>query len=407
MLIRSGEGRGRRFGNGNGNGYGYGYGNGNGMGDGKARGMRLADLDYDLPPDLIAQAPAPERDAARLLVLDRATGSRSHRVFRELPGLLRAGDLLVLNDTKVIPARLVGRWETGGAVEALLVREVEPGVWDALLKPAARARPGRTMTFGAGDPTAQAEVAGYGGAGRRLIRFRGPVDVRALMHRHGLVPLPPYIRRPGSRVQSLKPKVERHEGELGTRDSELGTEMDRERYQTVYAREEGAIAAPTAGLHLTESLLEELAAAGIEIRWITLHVGPGTFQPIRARRIAEHRMEAERYVIREGTGQAVKAARAEGRRVVAVGTTVVRALEQAALRGGEVQAGPGEADLFIVPGHRFRVVDALITNFHLPRSTLLALVAAFAGLGAIRAAYAEAVARRYRFYSYGDAMLIR
>jgi len=183
--------------------------------------------------------------------------------------------------------------------------------------------------------------------------------------------------------------------------------MDRERYQTVYAREEGAIAAPTAGLHLTESLLEELAAAGIEIRWITLHVGPGTFQPIRARRIAEHRMEAERYVIREGTGQAVKAARAEGRRVVAVGTTVVRALEQAALRGGEVQAGPGEADLFIVPGHRFRVVDALITNFHLPRSTLLALVAAFAGLGAIRAAYAEAVARRYRFYSYGDAMLIR
>ena len=399
MLIRSGEGRGRRFGNGNGNGYGYGYGNGNGMGDGKARGMRLADLDYDLPPDLIAQAPAPERDAARLLVLDRATGSRSHRVFRELPGLLRAGDLLVLNDTKVIPARLVGRWETGGAVEALLVREVEPGLWDALLKPAARARPGRTMTFGAGDPTAQAEVVGYGGAGRRLIRFRGPVDVRALMHRHGLVPLPPYIHRPESRVPSPE-----------SRDSAIRnpqSAMDSERYQTVYAREEGAIAAPTAGLHLTESLLEELAAAGIEIRWITLHVGPGTFQPIRARRIAEHRMEAERYVIREGTGQAVKAARAEGRRVVAVGTTVVRALEQAALRGGEVQAGPGEADLFIVPGHRFRVVDALITNFHLPRSTLLALVAAFAGLGAIRAAYAEAVARRYRFYSYGDAMLIR
>jgi S-adenosylmethionine:tRNA ribosyltransferase-isomerase len=367
--------------------------------------MRLAELDYDLPPGLIAQAPAAERDAARLLVLERATAARSHRVFRDLPGLLRAGDLLVLNDTKVIPARLIGRWKTGGAVEALLVREVGPGLWDAMLKPAARARPGRAMSYGAGDGGGQAEVVGYGGAGRRLIRFRPPGDACALMARHGLVPLPPYIRRP--KPEATRPKAQGQSpdsGQSAIRNPQSA--IDGERYQTVYAREEGAIAAPTAGLHFTEPLLHTLAGAGIEIRWVTLHVGPGTFQPIRARRIEEHRMEAERYVIPEATALAVKAARAEGRRVVAVGTTVVRGLEQAALRGGEVQAGPGEADLFIVPGHRFRVVDALITNFHLPRSTLLALVAAFAGLEAIRAAYAEAVARRYRFYSYGDAMLI-
>lgn len=360
--------------------------------------MRLADFEYHLPAELIAQAPAHARDAARLLVLDRATGARRHQVFRDLPDLLQAGDLLVLNETKVIPARLLGRWETGGAVEALLIREVEAGVWETMLKPAARARPGRRMEFGAAPAAVEVQVAGCVGPGRRLLRFAAGADVRELMHRHGLVPLPPYIRRPESRVPGLE------SGDSAFRNPH--SVMDRERYQTVYAREEGAIAAPTAGLHFTDSLLKKLEEAGIEIGRVTLHVGPGTFQPIRAENISEHRMETERYVVPEAMARAVKAARAEGRRVVAVGTTVVRTLEHAALRGGEVPAGPGEADLFIVPGHRFRVVDALVTNFHLPRSTLLVLVAAFAGLGAIRAAYAEAIAQRYRFYSYGDAMLI-
>jgi S-adenosylmethionine:tRNA ribosyltransferase-isomerase len=367
--------------------------------------MRLADFEYELPAERIAQVPAPGRDAARLLVLDRATGARRHHVFRELPSLLRAGDVLVLNDTKVIPARLLGRWDTGGIVEVLLLREVEPGTWQAMLKPAARARPGRRIAFGEAPRAIQARVAAYAGAGRRVLRFEAGTEVRALMRRHGLVPLPPYIRRPRAQVASPKSKVQSPEGGLGTTDPGLGTEVDRERYQTVYAKEEGAIAAPTAGLHFSEPLLQRLAQTGIEIRWLTLHVGPGTFLPIRSERVEGHRMEPEPYVVPEATAQAIKAARA-GRRVVAVGTTVVRTLEHAALRGGDVQAGPGAADLFIVPGHRFRVVDALITNFHLPRSTLLVLVAAFAGLDRIRAAYAEAIAQGYRFYSYGDAMLI-
>jgi S-adenosylmethionine:tRNA ribosyltransferase-isomerase len=357
--------------------------------------MRLADLEYDLPEELIAQAPVAARDASRLLVLHRATGVVGHHIFRELPALLRAGDLLVLNDTKVIPARLAGRWESGGGVELLLVREMEPGVWEAMVKPAAKARPGRLIALGDGG---RARVAAYAGPGRRLLRFDPGSDVRALLERHGLMPLPPYIRRPESRVPSP-----------GSDDSAIRnpqSAMDRARYQTVYAREEGAIAAPTAGLHFTEALLDAMPGAGIEVRRITLHVGPGTFRPIRTARIQDHRMETERYAVPEGTAQAVKAAVAEGRRVIAVGTTAVRALEHAALRGGEVQAGPAEADLFITPGHRFRVVDGMVTNFHLPGSTPLVLVAALAGLERIQAAYAEAVARGYRFYSYGDAMLI-
>jgi S-adenosylmethionine:tRNA ribosyltransferase-isomerase len=393
--------------------------------------MRVAEFDYELPPGLIAQAPAPERDAARLLVLDRATGARGHLVFRELPGLLRAGDVLVLNDTKVIPARLLGRWESGGVVEVLLIREVGQEAWEAMLKPAGRARPGRRLAFGESGGTALARIAADVGAGRRVLRFEAGTDVRALMQRHGLVPLPPYIRRPKPQAPRPKAKVQSPEArqsaignpqsatDTGGRESDVPSPesehsafriphsaVDRERYQTVYAKEEGAIAAPTAGLHFTGPLLNRLARAGVEIRWVTLHVGPGTFQPIRAERIVAHRMEAEAYVIPEATAQAIKAGRAEGRRVVAVGTTVVRTLEHAALRSGDVQAGPGEADLFVVPGHRFRVVDALITNFHLPRSTLLVLVSAFAGLDQIRVAYAEAIAQGYRFYSYGDAMLI-
>ncbi|HEY7675518.1 MAG TPA: tRNA preQ1(34) S-adenosylmethionine ribosyltransferase-isomerase QueA [Candidatus Methylomirabilis sp.] len=357
--------------------------------------MRVADLAYDLPEGLIAQAPAAERDGSRLLVLTRAAGVVGHHVFRELPALLRPGDLLVLNDTKVIPARLAGRWESGGGVELLLVREVEPGAWEALVKPAAKARPGRLIALGDGG---RARVAAYAGPGRRLLRFDPGGDVRALLERHGLMPLPPYIHRPVSRIPHGT------FGDSAIRNPQSAT--DRERYQTVYALEEGAIAAPTAGLHFTEALLDAVAGAGIEVRRITLHVGPGTFQPIRAARIRDHRMEPERYAIPEATAQAVKAAKAEGRRVIAVGTTAVRTLEHSAMRGGEVQAGPAEAELFIIPGHRFRVVDGMLTNFHLPGSTPLALVAALAGLERIKAAYAEAVARGYRFYSYGDAMLI-
>jgi len=370
--------------------------------------MRLADLAYELAPELIAQAPAAERDAARLLVLDRATGGAAHRAFRDLPALLRAGDVLVLNDTKVVPARLYGRWESGGRVEALLVREVEPGLWEAMLKPAARAHTGRRLVFGGEEDIARARVAAHAGPGRRLLRFGEGADVRALMDRHGRMPLPPYIRRPTSNVQHPASKTVGPEFGRGTSDVGPWTAepADRERYQTVYAREEGAIAAPTAGLHFTEALLGEVAGAGIEVRRVTLHVGAGTFRPIRAERIADHRMDPERYSIPEATAQAIKAARAEGRRVVAVGTTVVRTLEQSALGSGEVQAGPAEATLFITPGHRFRIVDAMLTNFHLPNSTPLVLVAALAGLARVKAAYAGAVARRYRFYSYGDAMLI-
>ncbi len=357
--------------------------------------MQLAALDYDLPEGLIAQAPAAERDASHLLVLRRATGALEHRLFHDLPALLRAGDLLVLNDTKVIPARLVGRRESGGAVELLLLREAEPGTWEAMVKPAAKARPGRRIVLG---DACRARVAAYAGPGRRLIQFDATTDVSALMDREGLMPLPPYIRRPASRVP---PRVS---GDSAIRNPQSA--MDRERYQTVYARAEGAIAAPTAGLHFTEALLAAMAGAGIEVQRVTLHVGPGTFRPIRTPRVQHHRMESERYVVPEATAQAVKAARAEGRRVMAVGTTVVRTLEHAALRSGEVQAGPGEADLFITPGHRFRVVDGMLTNFHLPTSTPLVLVAALAGLDRIMAAYADAVRRCYRFYSYGDAMLI-
>ena len=357
--------------------------------------LRLSDLAYELPDGLIAQAPAAERDGSRLLVLNRASGVVGHHVFRELPALLRPGDLLLLNDTKVIPARLNGRWESGGGVELLLLREAEPGLWETMVKPAAKARPGRLIALGDG---ARARVAAYAGPGRRLLRFDPGSDVRALLERHGRMPLPPYIRRPASHVP--RPTS----GQSAIRNPQSA--MDRERYQTVYAREEGAIAAPTAGLHFTEALLERVAGAGIEVRRITLHVGLGTFQPICAALVEDHRMEPERYVIPEATAQAVKAAKAEGRRVIAVGTTAVRTLEHSALRGGEVHAGPAEADLFITPDHRFRVVDGMVTNFHLPGSTPLVLVAALAGLERVKGAYAEAVARGYRFYSYGDAMLI-
>jgi len=343
--------------------------------------MLVRDFDFELPDDAIAQHPAP-RGESRLLVLDAEEAER-HRRVRELPELLRPGDLLVVNDTRVLPARLFGRrLPSGGRVELLLAERHSEREWDALLKPGRRAAPGSRIEL---SDELSAEVVARGEDGRFRLRFSAPVEPH--LERLGHVPLPPYIHRPDEAA-------------------------DRERYQTVYAREPGAIAAPTAGLHFDEELLAALEARGVERVSVTLHVGLGTFKPVTAELVHEHRMDSERYVIPEGTAAALRRARAEGRRVVAVGTTVVRALESAAATrasestgAGDVPAGPGTSSLFIYPGFPFRLVDALLTNFHLPRSTLLMLVCAFAGRERVLAGYREAVDGGYRFYSYGDAML--
>lgn len=338
--------------------------------------MLTSDFDYDLPASSIAQEPAP-RGESRLLVLDR-TGPERHARVRDLPRLLRPGDLLVLNDTRVIPARLYGRSAGGGKMEILLIEPVGEREWDALVKPGRRARPGARFEIG---EELTAEVIDKREDGRYRLRFSEPVEPH--LERLGHIPLPPYIHRPEA-------------------------PEDRERYQTVYASQPGAVAAPTAGVHFTGELLREIEGAGIEIAQVTLHVGIGTFKPVSAERIEEHRMERERYEIGEETAGAIRHAREAGRRIVAVGTTVVRTLEGAALAGGgEVRTGSGSTDLFITPGFRFQVVDALLTNFHLPRSTLLMLVSAFAGRERVLAAYEEAAREGYRFYSYGDAMLLQ
>jgi len=340
-------------------------------------------FDYSLPAELIAQEPAEPRDASRLLVLDRERGAWEDRVFRDLPSLLRPGDCLVANRSRVIPARLLGiAVEGGGPVELLLLRPVSEERWEALVQPGRRCRVGARVELAGG--AARARIVGEAASGARVVEIDGPWAVRELLERHGLPPLPPYIERHDA------PKPE-----------------DRERYQTVYARDEGSVAAPTAGLHFTPELLARLAERGVAAHFLTLHVGPGTFRPLRAAQVDEHRMEAEPIEIPEETARAVHEAKREGRRVVAVGTTTTRALEWAAGEDGCLREGPGAADLFIRPGHPFRVVDALITNFHLPRSTLLVLVAALAGRELILDAYRHAVAARYRFYSYGDAMLIQ
>jgi S-adenosylmethionine:tRNA ribosyltransferase-isomerase len=346
--------------------------------------MLTSDFDYDLPAARIAQRPAP-RGESRLLVLG-AEGARRHRRIADLPELLRAGDLLVVNDTRVIPARLFARrcGPAGGSggdrgkIELLLVEKRAAREWDALVKPGRKARPGAVLAL---DGEISAEVVGEpAGDGRRRLRFSAPIEPH--LDRLGHVPLPPYIKRPDEAA-------------------------DRERYQTVYARQPGAIAAPTAGLHLTDRLLEEVRARGAELIAVTLHVGIGTFKPVTAELVHEHRMERERYEISPRAAAAIARARTRGDRVVAVGTTVVRTLEGAAAgAAGVVSAGPGSTDLFITPGYRFRVVDALLTNFHLPRSTLLMLVSAFAGRERVLAAYREAIEEGYRFYSYGDAMFV-
>ncbi|HEX6900013.1 MAG TPA: tRNA preQ1(34) S-adenosylmethionine ribosyltransferase-isomerase QueA [Thermoanaerobaculia bacterium] len=331
--------------------------------------MLTSDFDYHLPPERIAQEAAP-RGESRLLVLDRE-GPDRHARIRDLPRLLRPGDLLVLNDTRVIPARLFGHRPSGGRMEVLLIERRGEREWDALVKPGRRAQPGTRIDFADG---LAAEVVDKREDGRHLLRFSEPVEPH--LDRLGHIPLPPYIHRPD-------------------------TPADRERYQTIYARHPGSVAAPTAGLHFTEELLREIEAAGIGIARVTLHVGVGTFKPVSAEKIEEHRMESERYEISEETAAALRRAR----RVVAVGTTVVRTLESAA-RDGEVQPGSGATELFITPGFNFQLVDALLTNFHLPRSTLLMLVSAFAGRERVLAAYEEAIREGYRFYSYGDAMLV-
>jgi S-adenosylmethionine:tRNA ribosyltransferase-isomerase len=348
--------------------------------------MKTALFDYSLPPELIAQTPLPERDASRLLALARNGRPRlEHRLFRDLPDYLRSGDLLVLNNTKVLPARLCGSKEgTGARIEVLLLRprpEVDPSfgnLWEVLLRPAKRLRVGQTIVFADGRLRGTVTEAD-GAAGVRLMSFAADGDWEETLRFAGRIPLPPYITVPLT---------------------------DRERYQTVYAREPGSAAAPTAGLHFTPALLERLRQTGVETREILLHVGLGTFRPVRASTVEEHIMHSEYFRIGGETAAAVRRAKAEGRRVVAAGTTVVRALEAAALRTGNPEAGEGQTDIFIYPGFRFQVVDALITNFHFPRSTLLMLVSAFAGRENVLAAYAEAVRRKYRFYSFGDAMLI-
>ncbi len=337
--------------------------------------MQLADFDYDLPPELIAQAPLPDRDRCRLLVLHRQSGTVEHHRFDDLPGLLQPGDVLVLNDSRVLPARLFGRKPTGGRVEVLLTRRQRPDAWLAMVRPGLR--PGQGVHFAA-DLTATVEEVREDG--QRLLRFdRSGADLDAAIHRIGTLPIPPYIRQPVA---------------------------DPSAYQTVYAREEGSVAAPTAGLHFTPALLDRLAGAGIELVFLTLHVGPGTFRPVKTPDISHHHLDAEWYRLSPEAADRINRARDEGRRIIAVGTTVVRTLESLADDQGHVAPNEGETALFILPGHVFRCVDAMITNFHLPRSTLIMLVAAFAGRERILAAYREAIALRYRFYSFGDAMLI-
>ena len=341
-----------------------------------ARPMTLDDFDYDLPAELIAQQPAPDRAGSRLLRVDAASGRFQDGLFRDLPNCVRPGDLLVFNDTRVIKARLHGVKDTGGRVEALIERVLDDREALAQVSASHSPKPGSRLTL-AGSIVA--EVLGREGEFFRL-RFAGDTGVLEILERHGELPLPPYIGR-------------------------AAQAQDESRYQTVYARHAGAVAAPTAGLHFTEGMIADLEAMGVLVRRITLHVGAGTFQPVRVHDLAEHRMHSERFEVSAEVADTISQVRAGGGRVIAVGTTSIRALESAAA-SGILRACSGETRLFITPGFEFKVVDALLTNFHLPRSTLLMLVSAFGGTETIRRAYAHAIEARYRFFSYGDAMFI-
>jgi S-adenosylmethionine:tRNA ribosyltransferase-isomerase len=348
--------------------------------------MKTADFFYDLPPELIAQSPLPERSQSRMMIVDRRNSSIRHGHITDLVGILCSGDLLALNDTKVIPARLFGnKSDTGGRVEVLLVEETAPDIWDVLWRASRPPRPGSMLELAGGCIQAEALAPPRNGLLRLRMHYQG--NFMDLLEAHGRPPLPPYIKRTAGR------------------EAPEQTAEDRRRYQTVYARHPGAVAAPTAGLHFTDTLLNDLAARGIHNVKITLHVGPGTFRPVTCDSVAEHHMESERFAVPEETVKAVKAVKRAGGRVIAVGSTVVRTLETAVGANG-LEAGSGRSALFIYPPYRFRVVDAMLTNFHLPASTLLMMVSALAGMDLTRQAYALAVKERYRFYSYGDCMLI-
>jgi S-adenosylmethionine:tRNA ribosyltransferase-isomerase len=365
--------------------------------------MRVSALDYQLPQELIAQRPANRRDSSRMLMLDRLHGEFEDDVFRNLPTLLRGDELLVLNNTRVLPARLFGQRlgthsqapskktaaeHLTGTVEVFLTRKLEDDVWETLVRPGRKMQTGERVVFGEGQ--LEGEVVGRGELGVRVIRFQAKDQQSTESHfeRLGHVPLPPYIDRPDEAA-------------------------DKERYQTVFARRPGAVAAPTAGLHFTPEILANIRERGCEICEVTLNVGLGTFQPVHTETLEEHKIHAETYEIGEEAAERIAAAKRENRQILAIGTTVVRALEDAAQRAAAarnsniVSAGKNEAQIFILPGYEFRVVDALLTNFHLPKSTLLALVGAFAGVENVLRAYRHAVMERYRFYSYGDCMLIR
>lgn len=361
--------------------------------------MLVSEFDFDLPQELIAQQPLPERAGARMLSLSRKTGEWSDGWFHDFPESLREGDLLVLNDSRVIPARLYGRRmaragaeEPTGRIEVLLTEQVSEWEWKALVRPGRKVLRGERLVFGdaiadANTPRSadalQAEVIEHGELGMRTLRFAAVEDFFARLERFGHVPLPPYIRR-----------------------QDQGT--DRERYQTVYARERGSVAAPTAGLHFTPEVLERIRARGVRTAYVTLHVGLGTFQPVRAERVEDIRLHAERYTLTAEAAAGLNSARDEGRRVIAAGTTTVRTLEHCAATacGGRFEAHSGSTDIFISPGFQFRVVSAMLTNFHLPQSSLLMLVGAFGGHERVMAAYRHAVAQRYRFFSYGDCMFV-
>ena len=340
--------------------------------------LKKSDFYFELPEELIAQDPLEERTSSRLLVLNRETGEISHRVFREIADYLKAGDCLVLNNTKVIPARLLGRKEdTGAHVEVLLLKRREGDVWETLVRPGKKCRPGTRLVFGEG--VLRAEVLETVEEGNRLIRFVYEGIWEEVLDRLGEMPLPPYITH----------KLQ-----------------DKNRYQTVYAKYEGSAAAPTAGLHFTRQLLDELEEKGVRTAYVTLHVGLGTFRPVKEENVLDHHMHSEYYQVSEEAAEVINDTKRRGGRVVCVGTTSCRTVESASDENGRVLAGSGETDIFIYPGYRFKVLDALITNFHLPESTLLMLVSALAGRENVLGAYEEAVRERYRFFSFGDAMLI-
>ncbi len=340
--------------------------------------MLKSDYFFELPGELIAQDPLEERTSSRLLVLDKRTGAVSHHVFRDIGDFLRPGDCLVLNDTRVIPARLLGEREgTGAHVELLLLKRKSGDVWETLVRPGKKCRPGTRLTFG--DGMLKAEILDTVEEGNRLVRFDYEGIFEEVLDRLGEMPLPPYITH----------KLQ-----------------DRNRYQTVYAKHEGSAAAPTAGLHFTKELLGRLEEKEVKLAYVTLHVGLGTFRPVKEENVLEHHMHSEHYQVSREAADTINRTKAQGGRIVCVGTTSCRTLESAADESGMVHPGSGDTDIFIYPGYRFRVLDALITNFHLPESTLIMLVSALAGREHVLAAYEEAVRERYRFFSFGDAMLV-